>query len=344
MDELARRVLASLPDVAVAVLDPSGVIVSWNGAAEALTGVASDDAVGRDFAWLHGAGAPGAPAPETLLAEAADEPGRYAASRVRADGTPYRCVATLFAVRDDAGALVALAEVARDEAAGVTDLLRESERRLADAEALAQIGSWDYDLRTGLAHWSPGMLAMHDMTAEDLEQRVNAFYDVLHPDDREWVEPIIEDAASVGGRFEFECRVVLRDCDVRRMQVVGEVFADDAGEPARMAGITRDVTHHRADEETLRRAASSLARTAVEVQRVAFRDLTRGDDLRTRMTPRQFEILGLMAEGLADAQIAERLGMPVDGVRWHERRILSALGVTTREQAVTQYAVDVPLA
>ena len=51
------------------------------------------------------------------------------------------------------------------------------------------------------------------------------------------------------------------------------------------------------------------------------------------LTPRQFEVLELVREGLTNPQIAERLGISPDGAKWHVKEILWKLDVPSREEA-----------
>ena len=57
------------------------------------------------------------------------------------------------------------------------------------------------------------------------------------------------------------------------------------------------------------------------------------------LTPREVEVLRLLAEGLTDAQVAERLVLSPRTVQGHVRAIYSKLGVTTRS-AATRYAFE----
>jgi len=67
-------------------------------------------------------------------------------------------------------------------------------------------------------------------------------------------------------------------------------------------------------------------RTGTRVQREAF-----------HLTPRQEEVVGLMAKGYTNAQIADALGITLDGAKAHVSEIISRLGVTTREEAVAAW-------
>jgi DNA-binding CsgD family transcriptional regulator len=51
------------------------------------------------------------------------------------------------------------------------------------------------------------------------------------------------------------------------------------------------------------------------------------------LTPRQWEVLALIREGLTDREIALRLGISLDGVKFHVSEILGKLGVTSRNEA-----------
>ena len=51
------------------------------------------------------------------------------------------------------------------------------------------------------------------------------------------------------------------------------------------------------------------------------------------LTPRQWEVLALIRDGCTDQQIADRLGISLDGAKYHVSEILSRLGVETREEA-----------
>ena len=92
----------------------------------------------------------------------------------------------------------------------------------------------------------------------------------------------------------------------------------------------------RAAAEVLHQTASDLGRRAAELRRSPGRGHG-GDDFSKTLTPRQLEILALVAEGLSNAEIASRLYLTESTVKWHVRKILRALGVSNRAQAVARY-------
>jgi PAS domain S-box-containing protein len=351
------RVLLAMPDQAVAVCDTAGVITSWNIGAADLTGVPAGDAVGRDLQWLEGPG--GSSTTAKLLARARRGTVRREAWRNHADGSAYWCVSTLFAVAGVDGETVAYAEGFHDGTAGHRALLeqaqrpatavaarsaeaklRESEARLARAEAIARIGSWEWDLGSAQGTWSDGLYALYDMAPEDQRSRKHPFYDRVHPHDLARVKAIVERASETGGAFACDHRVLLPGGRVRFVRSRGEVTTDEAGNPVHMAGTAMDITEAQETDDALERAARALSGSAADLERARRTVKQPGEDLARVLTHRQLEVLTLVAEGLRNDQIATRLVISEATVKWHVRHVLRALGVTTRAQAAIRYLND----
>src|SRR5574341_2340299 len=75
--------------------------------------------------------------------------------------------------------------------------------------------------------------------------------------------------------------------------------------------------------------SGSAARTLRGDNALAMQTRDHPDEL----TPREREVLDLVRLGLTNEEIAERLGISLDGAKYHVSQILSRLGVTTREEA-----------
>lgn len=208
--------------------------------------------------------------------------------------------------------------------------------RLAEAERIARLGSWEWDLSGKRVTCSDGLLAIYGITAEDLE----GDYDpgssrYIHPEDRARVESELAQAIESGAPVDIEYRIIRPDGLVRRLHSRAELTADAEGNPLRLTGTAQDVTELRAAAEVLHQTASDLGRRAAVPHGSSVR--SRDTDLGNLLTPRQVEILGLIAEGLGNAEIASRLYLTESTVKWHVRKILRALGVANRAQAVARY-------
>ena len=129
----------SVKDYAIFMLDPAGLVVTWNIGAERIKGYSAEEILGRHFSCFYPpkdvqAGVP-ARALETAAAQGRSEDEGW---RVRKDGSPFWAHVALTALRDEAGTLVAFAKVTRDltEQRRAAEVLRAGEeyaRRIVDA-------------------------------------------------------------------------------------------------------------------------------------------------------------------------------------------------------------------
>jgi PAS domain S-box-containing protein len=134
IDGLYRRLVESLSDYAVLILDPNGNVTSWNAGAEQIKGYSADEIIGRHFAVFYPDEAVRSGWPEEELRHAATK-GRFEDEgwRVRKDGTRFWANVVITALRDDSGRLIAFGKVTRDLTA--RRLAEEQARRLAAEQA-----------------------------------------------------------------------------------------------------------------------------------------------------------------------------------------------------------------
>jgi PAS domain S-box-containing protein len=139
---------------------------------------------------------------------------------------------------------------------------RESENRLSMALDLGRIGTWDRNLRTGKAYWSPGEYSLHGYAVEECEPGWDSWKQRVHPADFERVSQIWHAARDAREEYRFEYRVMMPDGKVRWLEVKGRFFCDEAGEPYRDFGAAQDITDRKTVEERLRRGRDEMAEQA----------------------------------------------------------------------------------
>ena len=132
------------------------------------------------------------------------------------------------------------------------EALRESEARLNLALDAAGMGVWDSDLLTGRLIWSASMEALFGLAPGAFAGTREAFYELVHPEDREAVRRAVGRAVEEGVDFEVEHRIVRPDGTVRWITSKGQVFRDASGRAAHMLGAVLDITERRRAEEMLR--------------------------------------------------------------------------------------------
>lgn len=218
----------------------------------------------------------------------------------------------------------------------IEEEVARSRSRLEEAERIARIGSWEWDIPGNRLTCSDGLYAIYGITAEDFDGHYEASStQYVHPADRKRVETEMERAVETGTPVDIEFRIIRPDGRVRRLHSRAELSADVTGNPLRLTGTVQDVTELRAAAEVLHQTASDLGRRAAELH--SFPGRSRDADLSRLLSSRQLEILALVAEGLSNAEIASRLYLTESTVKWHVRKILRALGVANRAQAVARY-------
>jgi DNA-binding NarL/FixJ family response regulator len=134
------------------------------------------------------------------------------------------------------------------------------------------------------------------------------------------VEEAVTRALQGGQPFEMDYRIVRPDGRVRIVHARCEPLLNDLGKVVRLVGTAQDVTDVRLGE--------------VATSRPALRDSQ--PSLQLILGARQLEILELIADGLSNIEIADRLFISEATVKWHVRQILRKLGATNRAQAVAR--------
>jgi PAS domain S-box-containing protein len=221
------------------------------------------------------------------------------------------------------------------ERRGIEEEIEHSRARLAEAERVARMGSWEWDIPQNRLVCSEGLFAIYGIRSEEFDGHYEGGSQWVHPEDRALVERVMREAVDLGTPVDYEYRIIRPDGRVRRIHSRAELIADADGNPLRLTGTVQDVTEVRAAAEVLHESATDVGRRAAEL--LADRSRHGEGDLTKLISPRQIEILSLVAEGLSNSEIASRLYLTESTVKWHVRKILKALGVANRAQAVARY-------
>jgi PAS domain S-box-containing protein len=122
---------------------------------------------------------------------------------------------------------------------------RKRERRLSRVEALAKVGTWEWDLDTDAVVWSEELLALFGYPpATQLDY--HDYRSLLHPDDVALIEGTLAEALRTGEPFTYTHRMYLADRITQRVfECFGEVVTDDAGRAIRVLGTAHDITEQR---------------------------------------------------------------------------------------------------
>jgi PAS domain S-box-containing protein len=165
-----------------------------------------------------------------------------------------------------AGRRVSVASAARGaserEARSQRDLLEESEARLRLAQVAGRVGTFEWNVVSGVNTWSPELEAMYGLAPGGFKRTQRAWEDLLHPDDRAHAVHAVNTAFETGEPGEAEFRVVWPDGSVHWLAGRWQVFRDASGQPLRLTGVNIDVTERKQAEQELRQSERRLALAA----------------------------------------------------------------------------------
>jgi two-component system cell cycle sensor histidine kinase/response regulator CckA len=149
------------------------------------------------------------------------------------------------------------------ERAEAQERLELNEAKLAEAQQIARLGSWEWELATDRVTWSDELYRIYGVRPDRFSGSYGSNLDRVHADDRARVARVIENAVAERRPWSLDYRVVRPDGELRMIHARGEVVCDEQGRPAVVQGTCQDVTESRRVEDALR-AAEQLFRRAFD--------------------------------------------------------------------------------
>jgi signal transduction histidine kinase len=116
---------------------------------------------------------------------------------------------------------------------------------LAEAQSLARLGSWEWDIPRDRVTWSDELYRLYDVEPQPLPMTYRSLLDRIHPLDVEHVNQTVESAQATGLAFDIEHRLLLPDGTTRWLQSRGQVVTDESGAAVRMVGTSQDITERK---------------------------------------------------------------------------------------------------
>jgi PAS domain S-box-containing protein len=148
--------------------------------------------------------------------------------------------------------------------------LRQSEALLAEAQQLAQIGSWNFDLASNTVQWSDEHYRLFGLGPHETALTYDFLAQHVHPDDRVLVRAVTARALRDHRPFEFNVRTRTRDGVERVLCARGQVVLDELRVPLRLFGTTQDITERVAAERALRESEERYRSLTTQVKEFAI--------------------------------------------------------------------------
>jgi PAS domain S-box-containing protein len=151
------------------------------------------------------------------------------------------------------------------------EALRQSEFDLAEAQRVARLGSWSFDIASSAVKWSEELYRIFDIEKTAFGGTYETFLSRVHPDDRTRVVQMNAETRSTGEPFELDYRITTRSGQLKHIREVGYVRKDSEGAISGLFGTAQDITERKQAELNLQ----ALSRRLLEVQENERRHIAR---------------------------------------------------------------------
>ncbi len=136
----------------------------------------------------------------------------------------------------------------------VEEELKRSEDRLAAAQKLAQIGSWEWDVISNEVIWSDEQYRLLGFAPGAFTPSTDLGLEYVHPDDRPLMQAWMTSVLSNKKSSELDNRIVRPNGEVRALHTQATTILDDSGNVLRLVGTSQDITERKAADKALQEA------------------------------------------------------------------------------------------
>ena len=228
-----------------------GRVLEVNGAFEELTGYTSDELLGMtiyDFI---------AHEPKDIdcqVERSLKERRRHKGERTyrREDGSLLEVEASAMVIPYCDGEAVCCVIHDVTERKASEEKLRKSKAGLAEAQRIAHLGNWEWDVKTGEVLWSDETFRIYGYEPQEFVPTFEKLMEVVHPDDRDLVKQNLDGTLYEGEPYDFEHRTVRPNGEERVLHRQAQLYPDEEGQPQRMVGTVHDITEQKRAEEALK--------------------------------------------------------------------------------------------
>jgi len=120
--------------------------------------------------------------------------------------------------------------------------LLESERKYREAQAVADVGHWNWDMIENEITWSDQLYKIFDQDPQTFHANYESLMEIIHPEDRMAFDEDVTTSIKENVQHDIVHRIVVSNGGLKYVHQKGRAFYDENGKPYRMSGTTQDVT------------------------------------------------------------------------------------------------------
>ncbi len=133
--------------------------------------------------------------------------------------------------------------------------LHHRESMLEEAQRLANLGSWEYDIKNQKVTWSKNLFRIFGQDPANYKPTLESLFSQIHPDDVESVKDVIHQTISKFNSYDYEYRILVGNGKIRDIHSKGKTILDHQGNPEFLMGISLDITERKAVEKQITQQA-----------------------------------------------------------------------------------------
>ncbi len=251
-----QAILQFAPDAVVSI-DAQGRVLSWNPEATNIFGWNEQEVLGKTLT-------------ETII------PDRYAKKHTlgmehylkTGDGPVINKLIEVFAVKKNKEEIPIELKISATNINGreifigfirdislrkkAEETIKNRTNQLIEAQQLAHIGSWAWDIPSDKIDWSDELYRIYGLIPQEFEANYENYIQLIHPEDRKNVHDIVQQAFAEHEPFNLHHKIIHPDGTERIIRSTGKVFTDEQGQTVKMTGTAQDVTEQKRKEAELK--------------------------------------------------------------------------------------------
>ena len=161
-------------------------------------------------------------------------------------------------------------EVELTEQIKAKEELQKSKISLENAQRIARLGNWDWDIVKNKLYWSDEIYRIFGLKPLEFGATYEAFIKTVHPIDRELVQISVDEALYENKPYSIDHSIILSDRSVRIVHEEAEVTFDETGKAIKVVGTVQDITERKKAEEKLYNIMEDLKRSNAELEQFAY--------------------------------------------------------------------------
>ncbi|ADR34319.1 diguanylate cyclase with PAS/PAC sensor [Sulfuricurvum kujiense DSM 16994] len=204
---------------------------------------------------------------------------------IRRDGSFFPVSLTVASAED--GAIVVFRDITEEKT--IQETLQNSELSLKKAQAIAHMGSWEFDIITNKLIWSDEIYHIFEIDPLQFRASYEAFVHAIHPEDRENVNRVYLYSLQNRQKYTITHRLLMEDGRIKWVREVGDTEYDKEGNAILSRGTVQDITEQVLINQELLETKSKLetANAALKLKNNQLKELAMIDGL-TQIANRRF--------------------------------------------------------